>query len=678
MKHSKYRPDIDGLRAVAVLSVVAFHAFPGNRTLTFRSTEFVISPFGGGFVGVDIFFVISGFLISTIILQNLQRDTFSIIDFYRRRVRRIFPALGIVLLSCLITGWLFLFADEFRRLGKDVAAGAGFVSNIALWGENGYFDNIGNTKPLQHLWSLGIEEQYYLVWPLFLWTLYKTKAKATGFILAACLVSFALNAYFTRVNSIEAFYAPYTRFWELFVGSILAYWSLESFENRLTVTSRAGREMLAIAGSVLIGAALLFINKTQPFPGFLALLPTLGTALVISAGPDTSINRNLLSRKVVVWFGLISYPLYLWHWPVLTFLRIFQGTRTEISNEKRAIAIVISILLAWLTYHLIEKPLRYGPNASGKAITLLGVVLLLGVFGFEVFLHNGYVARIHFVPPQGSILFRPYPHPLHNLNCATVYPVLENRWSCLLSKPVGADVAIIGDSHAHQYYQSLAKSLSTRSVLNFSGCLPFAAVPLLDHDCVIDQTDALKFLTAHPEIRTVYIAGYFSYRAAGDFQFGNIEGLRRAARLTDDEKRSFIDNGTFILQALLAAEKDVVVIRDIPDLMYRPVSCLQFKSARVAFVRSSTSDFEKTADGDCSLNREAYERRIAPYDSALSQLLGQFPMVRVFDPRPILCDLAHCWIIRGGVPLYWDSDHLTLEGTDAIVSSLLSLDPPLY
>jgi len=212
LSHPKYRRDIDGLRAVAVLSVVAFHAFPDWMK--------------GGFIGVDIFFVISGFLISTIIFENLDRGTFTFFEFYARRIKRIFPALLLVLIASFVFGWFALLADEYKQLGKHIAAGAGFVSNLVLWSEAGYFDNSAETKPLLHLWSLGIEEQFYIVWPFFLWFAWKKKFNLLTLTVILTLISFTLNLKGISENSVAIFYSPQTRFWELLSGSILAWFAI--------------------------------------------------------------------------------------------------------------------------------------------------------------------------------------------------------------------------------------------------------------------------------------------------------------------------------------------------------------------------------------------------------------------------------------------------------------------
>lgn len=281
LTHPKYRPDIDGLRAVAIISVVAFHAFPGKLP--------------GGFIGVDIFFVISGFLISKIIFSSLERDRFSLVEFYVRRIRRIFPALILVLVSCLIFGWFVLFDNEYRQLGKHTTASAGFIQNFILWRESGYFDKSAATKPLLHLWSLAIEEQFYIFWPLllaFVWKRHWNFLILTAIIGAA---SFAANLYFTHSSPISSFYLPVSRFWELMVGGLLAYITLH--RPQLIEKHKNGQSIIGIA-LVLIG--LLILNDGKLFPGWWALLPTLGTFFIISAGPNAWLNQKLLANQVMV------------------------------------------------------------------------------------------------------------------------------------------------------------------------------------------------------------------------------------------------------------------------------------------------------------------------------------------------------------------------------------------
>jgi peptidoglycan/LPS O-acetylase OafA/YrhL len=385
LSHQKYRPDIDGLRAIAVLSVVAFHAFP--------------SWVKGGFIGVDVFFVISGYLISTIIFENLDKGTFSFSDFYSRRIRRIFPALLLVLIGCFAFGWFALLADEYKQLGKHIAAGAGFLSNFILWNEAGYFDNSAETKPLLHLWSLGIEEQFYIVWPLLLWFAWKQKFNLLTFTIIITVATFILNLKGVKQDMVATFYSPQTRFWELLSGSLLAWFTLYK-KDTLTGIKRNinvclsrfvyiekqdndGRtlsNLLSFVGLFLLLYGFWRINKELSFPGKWALVPVLGAVLIITAGSKAWVNRRILSNKLAVWFGLISFPLYLWHWPILSFARIVESEVP--SRNIRIAAVFVSIALAWLTYKLVERPLRFSNYSKIKVTVLVILMTIVGSLGY--------------------------------------------------------------------------------------------------------------------------------------------------------------------------------------------------------------------------------------------------------------------------------------------------------
>jgi peptidoglycan/LPS O-acetylase OafA/YrhL len=381
----KYRADVDGLRALAVIAVVGFHAFPR------------LVP--GGFVGVDVFFVISGYLISSIIIAGLQDGRFTFSGFYARRIRRIFPALIVVLGACYAAGWFLLFADAFMQLGKHIAAGAGFVANFVLAREAGYFDNVAETKPLMHLWSLGIEEQFYLVWPLAAFLVWKGRLNLLIFTGVVLTLSMASNLETIRRDLVGGFYSPTTRFWELMAGTILACLEIDAsrISRRLgdelarLRASPVWRDAAAALGLVLIAAAVFGLDRTRHFPGAWAVLPVGGAWLSMAAGAEASLNRLVLSRRTLVWIGLISYPLYLWHWPLLSFARLLMNETPP--PAVRGGAIVLSVLLAWLTYRLIESPIRFGPR---RALVVPALCLALGGLlwaGYFTFQQDGLLGR---------------------------------------------------------------------------------------------------------------------------------------------------------------------------------------------------------------------------------------------------------------------------------------------
>jgi peptidoglycan/LPS O-acetylase OafA/YrhL len=354
----RYRPDIDGLRAIAVTLVVCFHAFP--------------EAMPGGFIGVDIFFVISGFLITGIIARELDQQQFGLLAFYARRIRRIFPALIVVLGATLVLGWLWMLPLAYAQLSADVFASAAFVSNIALWLQSGYFDIESGRKPLLHLWSLGIEEQFYLCWPLILMLAARLRLSILAVASVLGLASFALNVALIGSDPVATFYLPFTRAWELLAGGVLACgW------NQLRHTSAASN-LRAAAGLVLIAIAAGVLDSKSAFPGWWGLLPVAGAALLLSA-PAAWGCRHLLSSPAMVRIGLISYPLYLWHWPLLVFFGIIKFA--PLTLLERALIVALSFALAALTYRLVEVPFRFGrPNRRGIAglCAGMGLVALAG------------------------------------------------------------------------------------------------------------------------------------------------------------------------------------------------------------------------------------------------------------------------------------------------------------
>jgi peptidoglycan/LPS O-acetylase OafA/YrhL len=443
--HPKYRPDIDGLRAIAVLSVVVFHAFP--------------SLMKGGFVGVDVFFVISGFLISSIIFGNLDRGSFSFLDFYSRRVNRIFPALLLMLSATWAFGWFSLMVDEYSQLGKHIAGGSAFISNFVLLGESGYFDNSAETKLLLHLWSLGIEEQFYLIWPLMVWAAWRARLNPLVLIFIVGGTSFALNIIGVGSDQVSAFYSPQTRFWELLVGSLLAYIMMgpaKSMHLRREEERPFIRNLLSLIGMALLVAAFALTTKDDRFPGWWAILPTAGAALIIAAGPFAWINKTLLSSRTMVWFGLISFPLYLWHWPLLTFARIMHSDTP--SASVRIAAVIASVLLAWLTYRLVERPIRSKLNPRTSVAILTAAMVGVGITGFATYRSDGLPSRFP-VEIQGIADFKyefetDARYPDCWLGLTDAYDGFAAK--CLSGNRPGEGILVWGDSHAARLYPGIA------------------------------------------------------------------------------------------------------------------------------------------------------------------------------------------------------------------------------
>jgi peptidoglycan/LPS O-acetylase OafA/YrhL len=372
--HSEsYRPDIDGLRALAVLAVIAFHGFP----------EYVT----GGFVGVDVFFVISGFLISGIILDETRLGVFSLRSFYARRMRRIFPALLLVLVVSLLAGWWLLLPADMVRLGKQLAASAAFASNFYFWFQSGYFSPAASTFPLLHLWSLGVEEQFYIVWPLILFGLRNRPNWIIFAIASIGISSFCANI--ALIDNPEAdFYSPVTRAWELMLGASLAWLRRR---DDIAPPSRRTADIATIAGLLLILGSTLSFHQQISYPGWLALVPTIGTSLIVWAGANSDIAASMLSARALVSVGLISYPLYLWHWPLLVFAAAFKFA--PLTLLETGLVIAVSFSLARLTYQRVERRFRAGPTSKAKLVTLGTGMVFVAVAGFAIIEGRGFESR---------------------------------------------------------------------------------------------------------------------------------------------------------------------------------------------------------------------------------------------------------------------------------------------
>jgi len=615
--HPKYRPDIDGLRAIAVLSVVAFHAFP--------------SLIQGGFVGVDVFFVISGFLISSIIFGSLEKNSFSFLDFYTRRVNRIFPALLLMLAATWGFGWFSLLADEYTQLGKHIAGGAAFVSNFVLLGEAGYFDNSAETKLLLHLWSLGIEEQFYLVWPLMVWAAWKVRVNALILIVLVGGISFALNILNVQSDSVGTFYSPQTRFWELLVGSLLAYVTLhkhQHFQIWREISGPTARNILSITGLTLLATAFALTTKSNQFPGWWAVLPTLGAALIISAGPFAWLNKNVLSSRLFVWFGLISFPLYLWHWPLLTFARIINSDTPSI--EMRCIAIVIAVVLSWLTYRLIELPLR---NISSKVrvVFFLAFMGAVGTIGYVTFTSGGLTSRPtvqnskaineQFVATTGWKYAK-------NDTCLTRYNFEYAKtlpwWFCSTNRDQPPTTVIIGNSYANHLYPGIIHATPDATVLSMGTC-DAGHIVNAEHPgnpCSLDS----------PKRQNEYIDNII--KSSGTVKTVIIGGIT----LVDDE--SYAEKLSSRISYMDKLGIKVVIFVPHFTLGYNPRAC---------FARPF-----KSPEKDCKFGLVVREHLLHIFNGLAAKITKQNPNVLFYDQNETFCSNSGCSMVIDGMPAYRD------------------------
>ncbi|MBI3101318.1 MAG: acyltransferase [Burkholderiales bacterium] len=679
LSHPKYRADIDGLRSVAVLSVVAFHAAP----------ELI----HGGFIGVDIFFVISGFLISTIIFSNLENNTFSLREFYARRIKRIFPALLLVLAATYTIGWWVLLADEFAQLGKHITAGALFVSNFALWNEAGYFDIAAETKPLLHLWSLGIEEQFYIIWPVLLIIGWRRKYNLLSLTLAFGTISMMLNLKGIGKNPTATFYSPQTRFWELLCGSLLAWFTLHphpiinsisehlnNWTHHLIYRGSPPKDnktlanLRAIAGAGLIAFGLSNISAGQSFPGKWAVVPAVGTILIISAGPKAWLNHTILSSRLAIKIGLISFPLYLWHWPLLSYARIMEEglPRADI----RLAAVALAIVLAWLTYHFIERPLRFGKQNKFKITSLGFLMLCIGVLGFYTFSQNGLVFRMnsHINQTLWAQTIEPLNTRLSDGSCERLLNFSIGPDAVCLTTSPNPEVLVVGDSHAMALNSAalLGKVPVKTMLIGLHGCLPLVGYSIqdgkLDKGCNALSDQAIKVLNQYPSIRTVVIASrgplYFSGQGYGIEGPSNYSIVALNGTTPTNQADMFRKGYSQLANKLLPLNKEIIFVIDPPELGEDPRGCLFKRPVSILDKAIST----------CTQDKQKVIDRQKIYREQINKIQADNHGVKIYDPMHLFCDSQLCYGLRDGKLLYWDDDHISVEASALVLNDMRRQD----
>lgn len=472
-----YRPDIDGLRAIAILPVIFFHAFPLSIT--------------GGFIGVDVFFVISGYLITSIIVEEIARGNFSYGSFYSRRVRRLFPTLLAVLVSTIVIGWNMLSAQEYKQLARHVLAGLSFLANINLWSEAGYFDAAADSKPLLHLWSLGVEEQFYIVWPALAILLLPLFKRAYWVIFSSLAILIAAAAMTSSWSTEAAFYLPFSRFWELFCGAAISFAT-----NRHSVgrTDKAF-EIGACIGLLLILVPAYFLTSSSAFPLPWAVAPVAGASILIVTH-GSFINRVVLSNRILVGIGLISYSLYLWHWPLLSFLHIeYSGLA---ANWMRALALVLAFILATSSYWLLEKPFR-SKSRSALKLWILGIIAVLtGIIAANIYARDGLGFRVDSIISQVIGEKDPHKQAWRGGECFIERDGIDQFAPNCIGSKANPDVFLWGDSHAAALYPGLAKIAAETgaSLAQYTAslCKPLLDDNMLTAACKAGNTQSLMLI----------------------------------------------------------------------------------------------------------------------------------------------------------------------------------------
>ena len=628
-----YRPEVDGLRAVAVVSVVLFHVFPGRLP--------------GGFVGVDIFFVISGYLITKIIYTEVKGGQFSIVGFYSRRARRIFPALILVMLACLAAGWHLLLPAEYRALGKHTFFGSFFTQNVNLLLEAGYFDTASKEKVHLHLWSLAVEEQFYLIWPIAILLLFQVSRTSAG-IVAIIALSIGTSIVTSDDKPAFAFYLPFTRFWELGLGGLAGCLEVE---DRLK--SRAST-LLPAVGIVAIVLSFFLISDDQHFPGWVAVVPVLGSLAIIAGSSEAWVSKYLLSNKAAVFIGLISYPLYLWHWPALVFLFIYSGGWAP--RKYRLAAVAAALLFAVLTYFYVEKPLRL----SQRRLTPIALTLLLfgtGLSGFVVFSADGFSERAKFNAYNANALEQIDQWDYwQNAVCESRYPFAYREggwWFCIQNKDEEPTLLLLGNSYANDLYPGLVANEAFRhhSILSIGTCSPEA-------DPVIDRGGDRN----NP---------CFGDRRLRQYAFIN--------QVIADERPEFV-----IMSSSWPNDRrlEAAALDDLVRRIKKRVAQLEEMGAKVILVlprprlhtsiRNCYARPFRPATSDCRVSETVARSEYSEVASRLNALADSHRNLGIFDPFPIFCEAGVCDFRRDAGPLLRreEAEHLSVLGSEVFAQRL--------
>ena len=653
-----YRPEIDGLRAFAVTSVILYHAG--------------VSSLPGGFTGVDIFFVISGYLITSILSRDLRNNNFSLLQFYQRRARRIFPALFVVIGVSVIVASFLIFPAEFKSFGLSVIAASLSVSNILFWRESGYFATSNDFKPLLHTWSLGVEEQFYLLFPLLLIILWNFRLRKVHIFYALLFIfsaGFLLSDWASTRYIAASYYLLPTRMWEILAGSLVA-----TSHYYLKPQRDAVAQFGSILGLLLLVIGIIFIDETYPWPGRWALLPVVGTVLFIVFANSRTLVGRVFSWRPFVLIGLISYSAYLWHQPLFAFARIASTTGRP-SIMVMAFLVVATFGLAWFTWRFVEQPFRNTKLFTGFRIFQLSTFGSLGMFALGGLIWSGDGWPVRFSPDVQNLIATSNESGRGRNGCHPKNLMPKN--GCRFDVDgASSRVLLWGDSHAMAISEMLSESLSQSNIvletLTSSGCPPVLDLSRTDRNCLEVNANAIKYITGQDSPDLIILHAYWSVYAQGSNLIDPSSGQVKATsfKLTNADGKiistpreykavvSRIENTVHFLKSI---NKKVLVIGSIPEAGLRVP---QFMARRLIFNLSTSISGKPTiAEDRAVLTHRIFER------------LQSQGLISYFDPSSVFCfnDQNTCILHQGLTSLYRDSNHLSLAGAKKVANPIAQL-----
>jgi peptidoglycan/LPS O-acetylase OafA/YrhL len=636
-----YRPDIDGLRAVAVMSVVLYHFG-------------IFGALSGGFIGVDIFFVISGFLITSLIMADLKVGSFSLLGFYQRRIRRIFPAMLVVLAASLVAGYFFLLPGDYTSLGVSAAYSAASLANWYFLQNTGYFDRAADLLPLLHLWSLSVEEQFYLVWPLLLAAFFliarKEAAVVAALVGAVVIIGLWLSVQRTGTDPKSAFFLAHLRAWELALGALLVF--LPPLRKSL---SRWKNELPTIIGVALIAISVLTLSREHLFPGLNAIPACVGAALIIWPRASESLVGQMLSMPAMRFIGLISYSLYLWHWPVLVFYRHYASGAAPTFAIATALA-AASIVLAYLSWRFVEQPAR---RRTARAFMTVGfgvaAASTAAVAGLSVAALHGFPGRLSPEVQEMSSLEQmwkwecPQHVTLDGLPPRS-YCVFGANWSEARTKAI-----LWGDSHA-DHWAPIIQPVAERAgiaVLLYRECpaiieagvvnVTLPDQPTLTRDCTESRKLAIGMLGSRPDINLVILASAWSTLVP--MIYASDPTLRSPSRGLALLEQGLDD----LIDRLHADGRQIVIIGDVAQWSEDPIPC--------AVAKYSTVLMRPCRQPERSLHAY-FEERIRPLNDAFRAIADKHEDVSIILPGATMCHYDGCMTTLGNQFLYRDVGHI--------------------
>lgn len=631
MSKTVFRTDINGLRAIAVVSVVLFH--------------FGVSGFSGGFVGVDIFFVISGFLMTGIIVKGIDKSTFNFRNFYLARARRIVPALFFLTIALLFFGWVYLSPDDYVGLGREVDKALLFLSNSYYFKKSGYFDPDSHERLLLHTWSLSVEWQFYILYPIILFLVSRVSKKIIpSFIVTLFLVSFAHSVYKSHIDSSYAFYMLPSRAWEMLLGGI-AYYSISQKRYNFN------RNWCHYLGVLFIVLAVFIYSPVTVWPGFAALLPTLGTALIIYASKDSLFTSNPIFQKLGDW----SYSIYLWHWPLVVFIVLFDIDKTVIFIIG---LILLSVILGALSYYVIENPTRNYFYSKRRVfvflIILIPVVAVLGA-AKNIRDNKGFINRIS---EDVFFMFNQANHKFHEM-----YKCHDKRdaQDCIYGTGE-LGVIVTGDSHAMSLLGSVTKSLEGHQVLDWTdgGCPTILGVKSKDkntsrcNDFLSSRFDRLPDYTGVP----ILVANRFSYHLLG--------GNEKSSGISSPKLYITKPYGAFseaYINEMYSGYVEALctLAKNNPVYLLKPTPELKLNVPNIMGRSLLASGKEQRV----SVSMAEYKERNQVALHLLDEVANKCN-ITLLDPIPYLCDGERCYGDIDGLPIFFDDDHLNMRGSDLL------------